>query len=70
MTTQKKTHIPLIICIVAFVLGMVIGALGWIKEDCIGPNCWVGSGAIKWTGISIGIIGLIGMAIIGGKTKR
>jgi hypothetical protein len=70
MTTQKKTHVPLIICIIAFVLGMAIGALGWIKEDCIGPNCWVGSGAIKWTGISIGIIGLVGMALIGGKTKR
>jgi hypothetical protein len=67
MTNEKKTNTPLIICIIAFVLGMVIAALGWIKEDCIGPNCWVGSGAIKWSGIVIGIIGLGGMAIIGGR---
>lgn len=70
MSTEKKTNIPLLICIAAFALGMVIGALGWIKEDCIGPNCWVGSGFIKWTGIVIGVVGLIGMATIGGKSSR
>lgn len=70
MATEKKTNVPLVISIICFVLGMVVGALGWIKEDCIGPECWVGSGAIKWTGVAIGIIGLIGMAVIGGRTKR
>jgi hypothetical protein len=65
-----KTNIPLVISIIAFVVGMVLGALGWIKEDCIGPNCWVGSGFIKWSGIAIGVFGLIGMAVIGGRTKR
>lgn len=67
---NEKTNIPLVISILAFLLGMLLAALGWIKEDCIGLNCWVGSGFIKWTGIIVGVIGLAGMAIIGGKTKR
>jgi hypothetical protein len=70
MATEKKTNTPLIICIIAFALGMIIGAWGWIKEDCIGPNCWVGSGFLKWTGGIMIIGGLLGMALIGGKTKR
>lgn len=70
MSTQKKTNVPLLLCIIAFIVGMGLGAWGWIKEDCIGPNCWVGSGFIKWSGIIIGASGLIGMAVIGGKTKR
>lgn len=70
MSTEKKTNVPLVLFILAFVLGMALGAWGWIKEDCIGPNCWVGSGFIKWSGIIVGISGLIGMAVIGGKTKR
>lgn len=70
MSVQKKTNIPLVICIAAFALGMVIGAWGLIKEDCIGPNCWVGSGFLKWTGGILCIAGLGGMALIGGKTNR
>lgn len=70
MSTQKKTNIPLLISIIAFALGMVVGALGMIKADCIGPNCWVGSGFLKWTGGLMIVGGLIGMAAIGGKTKR
>lgn len=70
MTNQKKTNIPLAIFIICFIAGMGLGAWGWIKEDCIGPNCWVGSGFIKWSGIVMGIAGLIGMFAIGGRTKR
>lgn len=69
-TEQKKTNTPLAIFIACFIAGMGIAAWGWIKEDCIGLNCWVGSGFIKWTGITIGVAGLIGMAVIGGKTKK
>jgi hypothetical protein len=70
MTTGKKTNTPLIICIICFALGMAIGAWGLIREDCIGPNCWVGSGFLKWTGGIMIIGGLAGMALIGGKTNR
>jgi len=70
MATEKKTNVPLIICIIAFVAGMGIGAWGLIKVDCIGPDCWVGSGFLMWTGGIMIVGGLIGMAAIGGKTKR
>lgn len=67
---NEKTNYTLLFCIIAFAVGMALGAWGWIKEDCIGPNCWVGSGFIKWSGIVIGLVGLAGMAIIGGRTKK
>jgi len=70
MATEKKTNTPLIICISAFVLGMAIGAWGLIKEECIGPNCWVGSGFLMWTGGVMIVGGLLGMFLVGGKTKR
>jgi hypothetical protein len=70
MTNQKKTNIPLIICIAAFALGMAIGAWGLIKVDCNGsPDCYVGSGFLLWTGGLMIAGGLIGMVAIGGKTK-
>lgn len=60
----------MLICAAAFALGMIIGAWGLIREDCIGgPNCWVGSGFLKWTGGIMIVGGLIGMFAIGGKTK-
>jgi hypothetical protein len=67
MTNQLKN--PFFWYVILFAGGMVIGALGWIKEDCIGPNCWKGSGFIKWTGIIAGVIGLIAMATTWGKKK-
>lgn len=70
MSTQKKTHGPLIICIAAFALGMIIGAWGINKGDCnSSPDCYVGSGFLKWAGGIMIVVGLIGMAAIGGKTK-
>jgi hypothetical protein len=71
MSVQKNTNIPLIICIAAFVIGMGLGAWGMIREDCNGgPNCWVGSGFLEWTGGIMTVGGLLGMALIGGKTNR
>jgi len=70
MATEKKTNGALLLFIISFVLGMGIGAWGLIKEECIGPNCWVGSGFLMWTGGIMIVGGLIGMAAIGGKTKR
>jgi hypothetical protein len=70
MSNEKKTNTPLILCIIAFAAGMAIGAWGMIKADCIGPNCWVGSGFLKWAGGILIVVGLAGMAFIGGKTNR
>jgi hypothetical protein len=71
MSVQKKTNIPLLISIIAFALGMILGAWGLNKVDCnSGPGCWVGSGFLMWTGGIMIVGGLIGMAAIGGKTKR
>lgn len=33
MTNEKKTNIPMLICIISFVLGMVIAAWGWDKNE-------------------------------------
>lgn len=68
MTNQTKN--PLFWCIVAFIVGLGIGAWGLIKADCIGPNCWVGSGFLKWAGGILIVAGLAGMAIVGGKGRR
>lgn len=71
MANEKKTNVPLLICIIAFALGMAIGAWGLIKVDCnSGPNCWVGSGFLKWTGGIMIVGGIIGMWQYGGKTRR
>lgn len=70
MATEKKTNITLLICIICLVAGMGVGAWGLIKEDCIGPNCWVGSGFLKWAGGIMIAVGLIGMATLGGRAKR
>lgn len=68
MANSKKTNIPLLICVIAFAVGMGLGAWGLIKEDCIGgPGCWVGSGFLKWTGGLMIVGGLIGMFTIKGK---
>lgn len=67
MTNEKKTNIPLLLCIIAFFLGMIVGAWGLIRTDCIGPDCWVGSGFLKWVGGIMIVGGLIGMATFGGK---
>lgn len=68
---NKNTNIPLLIFIICFIGGVGIGAWGWIKEDCQGgPGCWIGSGFLIWTGVTMIIGGLLGMLLIGGKTKR
>lgn len=63
----NETKNPVFWCVIAFFVGMGLGAWGWIKEDCIGPNCWVGSGAIKWTGIGLIVLSLIGFFTVGNK---
>lgn len=70
MANEKKTNVPLLICIICFAAGMAVGAWGLIREDCIGPNCWVGSGFLKWAGGIMIVGGLAVMAVIGGRAKR
>lgn len=65
-----KRNTLLTIAFIAFVAGIGLGIWGMIKEDCNGPNCWVGSGFLEWTGGSLIVIGLVGMFTIGGKTSR
>lgn len=68
MTTQKKTNTPLLISIICFALGMIIGAWGLIKEDCNNsPDCYVGSGFLLWTGGLMIVAGLIGIFTIGNR---
>lgn len=69
MTNQSKN--PIFWGLVVFVAGMGLGAWGLIKEECIGSNCWIGSGFLKWAGGILIITGLVGLAIFGGgKTKQ
>lgn len=71
MANEKKTSTPLLISVIAFVLGMALGAWGLIKEDCIGgPGCWVGSGFLKIAGIILIIGGVIGMFTIGSNRRK
>jgi TRAP-type C4-dicarboxylate transport system permease small subunit len=70
MTTQKKTNVPLLICIISFALGMIIGAWGWDKHESTIAARTVGSVFMMWTGGIMIVGGLLGMLLIGGKTKR
>ena len=70
MSNEKKTNIPLLICVISFVLGMIIAAWGWDKnESTIAART---HGAV--TMIIIGCVmiagGLIGMKAIGGKKSQ
>jgi uncharacterized membrane protein YidH (DUF202 family) len=69
MTNQKKTNIPLVICIIGFVLGMIIAAWGWDKNESTIPERTHGAVAMIWTGCIMIAGGLLGMAAIGGRTK-
>lgn len=59
---------PIFWCMAMFLIGMIIGAWGLIKEDCIGgPGCWVGSGLLKYSGLSMIILGGIGGFVLGNR---
>jgi hypothetical protein len=70
MTTQKKTNVPLLISIIAFALGMVIGAWGWDKNESTIPERTHGAVAMIVVGCVMIGGGLSGMFLIGGKTKK
>lgn len=70
MTTQKKTNVPLLICIICFAAGMIIGAWGWDKNESTIPARTVGAVPMIVAGCLMIAGGLLGMFLIGGKTKR
>jgi len=70
MATQKKTNPALAICVAAFFIGMIIGGWGWDKNESTIPERTHGAVAMMWIGGILIAGGLLGMALIGGKTKR
>lgn len=70
MSNQKNTNIPLLICVISFVLGMIIAGWGWDKNESTIPARTHGAVAMIVIGCVMTAGGLLGMALIGGKTKR
>lgn len=70
MSNEKKTNIPLLICVISFVLGMIIAGWGWDKNESTIAARTHGSVFMIVTGCVMIAGGLLGMALIGGKTKR
>lgn len=69
LKTEKKN--PIFWGLIVILLGIGLGVWGMIKADCIGPECWVGSGFLKWTGGILIVVALASWAIFGGgKTKQ
>jgi hypothetical protein len=69
MSNQKKN--PVFICLIILLLGVALGVWGWIKGDCnSSPECFVGSGFLKWTGGILIVAGLAGWALLSNRPKR
>ncbi len=58
---------PLFWAFIVFLLGIGLGVWGMIKTDCIGPNCWVGSGFLKWAGGILAAAGIVGFFTLGNR---
>lgn len=70
MSTQKKTNVPLLICVISFALGLALAAWGWDKNESTIPERTHGAVAMIVVGCISAGAGLIGMAVIGGKRKQ
>ena len=70
MSTQKKTNVPLLISIICFAAGMVLAAWGWDKNESTIAARTHGSVAMIVIGCVMIGGGLLGMYLIGGKTKK
>jgi hypothetical protein len=61
---------PIFWCFIILLVGIGLGVWGMIKGDCIGTNCWIGSGFLKWAGGILVAAGLIGWQIIGNQKRK
>lgn len=71
MSLKSESKNPIFWGLIAVLLGGGLLIWGAIKSDCSGPNCWVGSGFLKWAGGILIAAGLGVWAVLGsGKSKR
>lgn len=67
MSTEKKSNGPLVISVICFALGMIIGAWGWDKNESTIPARTVGAVPMIVVGCVMIAGGLIGMFTIGNR---
>jgi hypothetical protein len=70
MNQNSELKNPIFWCLVAVLLGGGLLIWGAIKGDCSGPNCWVGSGFLKWAGGILLGAGLIGWQVFGNQKRK
>lgn len=70
MNQNSELKNPIFWCLIILLVGIGLGVWGIIKGDCIGPNCWVGSGFLKWTGGILCIAGIGGFFGFGNRRSR
>lgn len=70
MSLKTELKNPLMWCIVAFVIGLIIAAIGWDKNESTLAERTHGAVFMIWSGLITAAAGLLGMWLIGGKTKR
>ncbi len=69
MTNQTKN--PIFWGLVAVVLGIALGIWGINKGDCnSSPDCYVGSGFLKWAGGILIVAGLLLWALLSNGRRR
>lgn len=64
---NSESRNPLFWAFIVFLLGLGLGIWGLIKVDCIGPNCWIGSGFLLWTGGILIVAGIVGFFTLGNR---
>lgn len=70
MANEKKTNIPLLICVIAFFLGMIIAGWGWDKDTSTIASRVPGGAAMIWIGGIMIVAGLIGMFTMGNRKSN
>lgn len=70
MSLKNESKNPNFVSLIILLLGIGLGIWGLIKEECIGPDCWVGSGFLKWAGGILCIVGLAGWAVFGSSKRE
>lgn len=68
MTNQKNN--PIFWCFIIILAGAGLLIWGAIKGDCSGPDCWVGSGFLMWSGGILMGSGFGGWFIFGGNKRK